>query len=52
MQTKLTDTTQVILANGGASALTITECNQILTAVSISLAIIFTIYKFYKLSKK
>jgi len=52
MQTKLTDTTQVILANGGASATMLTECNQILTAVSISLAIIFTIYKFYKLSKK
>jgi len=46
------DTTQVIIANGGASALTITECNQILTMISISLAIIFTIYKFYKLSKK
>ncbi len=46
------DTTQVILANGGASVLTLTECNQLLTLVSISLAIIFTIYKFYKLSKK
>ena len=46
------DTTQVIIANGGASALTITECNQILTMISISLAILFTIYKFYKLSKK
>tara|TARA_R110001606_G_scaffold188253_1_gene335923 strand:- start:155 stop:307 length:153 start_codon:yes stop_codon:yes gene_type:complete len=49
---KMKDTTQVIIANGGASALTITECNQILTMISISLAIIFTIYKFYKLSKK
>ena len=48
----MNDTTQVLLANGGATALTITECNQILTMVSISLAIIFTIYKFYKLSKK
>jgi len=47
------DTTQVILANGGASALTMVEqCNQVLTMISISLAIIFTIYKFYKLSKK
>jgi len=47
------DTTQVILANGGASALTMVEnCNAILTMISISLAIIFTIYKFYKLSKK
>ena len=47
------DTTQVILANGGASALTMIEqCNQVLTMISISLAIIFTLYKFYKLSKK
>tara|TARA_R100000655_G_scaffold91646_1_gene132493 strand:- start:8684 stop:8833 length:150 start_codon:yes stop_codon:yes gene_type:complete len=47
------DTTQVILANGGASALTMIEqCNQVLTMISISLAIIFTVYKFYKLSKK
>lgn len=47
------DTTQVILANGGASALTMVEqCNEVLTMISISLAIIFTLYKFYKLSKK
>ncbi len=46
------DTTQVLLANGGASALTITECNEVLTLVSISLAILFTLFKFYKLSKK
>ena len=46
------DSTQVILANAGATSLTITECNQILTMISISLAILFTIYKFYKLSKK
>jgi hypothetical protein len=46
------DTTQVILANGAATGLTMTECNQILTLISISLAILFTIYKFYKLSKK
>lgn len=49
---KIGDTSQVILANGGASALTITECNQILTLISISLAILFTLYKFYKLTKK
>jgi len=49
---KMKDTTQVLLANGGASALTITECNEVLTLVSISLAILFTLFKFYKLSKK
>ena len=46
------DSLQVIVANGGASALTLTQCNQILTLVSISLAIAFTIYKFYKLKNK
>ena len=46
------DTTQVLLANGGASALTLSDANQILTLISISLAILFAIYKFYKLSKK
>jgi|TARA_R110001583_G_scaffold181725_2_gene339075 hypothetical protein len=46
------DTAQVVMANGGASALTLTECNQILTFISISLAIAFTIYKFYKLKNK
>jgi len=46
------DTTQVILANGGASATMLTECNEILTLISISLAIVFTLFKFYKLSQK
>ena len=46
------DTTQVLLANGGASATMLTECNNILTFISLTLAILFTIYKFYKLSKK
>ena len=42
------DTTQVILANGGASATMLTECNNILTFISLGLAIAFTIYKFIK----
>ena len=46
------DTTQVIIANGAATGLTMTECNQLLTLISLGLAIAFTIYKFYKLSKK
>tara|TARA_R110000824_G_scaffold346559_1_gene533391 strand:- start:313 stop:459 length:147 start_codon:yes stop_codon:yes gene_type:complete len=46
------DTTQVIVANGAATGLTMTEANQLLTLISISLAIAFTLYKFYKLSKK
>ena len=46
------DSIQVVVANGGASALTMTECNELLTMISISLAIAFTIYKFYKLKNK
>ncbi len=46
------DSVQVVIANGGASALTMTECNEILTMISISLAIAFTIYKFIKLKQK
>jgi len=46
------DSVQVLVANGSASALTLTQCNQILTLISISLAIAFTIYKFYKLKNK
>ena len=46
------DTTEVIIANGGVLGLSIAECNDILLFVSTSLAIAFTIYKFYKLKNK
>ena len=46
------DTTQVMLANMGGIGVSLSGVNDILTFVSISLAIIFTLYKFYKLSKK
>ena len=46
------DSLQVGLANSTAIAFSITECNQILTFVSLSLAIIFTLYKFAKYDKK
>ncbi len=42
------DTIQVIAANGGALTLTLTECNELLQFISLSLAIVFTIYKFFK----
>jgi hypothetical protein len=45
------DTVEVVAANGGALTLTLTQCNEILQFVSLSLAIAFTIYKFIK-SKK
>ena len=46
------DTTEVIIANGGVIGLSLSECNDILLLISTSLAIIFTIYKFFKLKKK
>ena len=49
--TDLKDTLQVGLANGSAIGFSITECNEILTLVSLILAISFTAYKFMKYSK-
>tara|TARA_B100001250_G_C19543038_1_gene675589 strand:- start:390 stop:554 length:165 start_codon:yes stop_codon:yes gene_type:complete len=46
------DTLQVAVANSTAIAFSITECNEILTFVSLSLAIAFTIYKFVKFETK
>jgi|TARA_B100000073_G_scaffold17298_1_gene13878 hypothetical protein len=48
---ELRDTLQVGVANSTAIAFSITECNEILTLVSLVLAIAFTIYKFIKFDK-
>ena len=48
---ELKDTLQVGVANSTAIAFSITECNEILTLVSLVLAIAFTIYKFIKFDK-
>tara|TARA_R110000765_G_scaffold406722_1_gene503786 strand:+ start:337 stop:480 length:144 start_codon:yes stop_codon:yes gene_type:complete len=45
------DTVEVIAANGGALTLTLVQCNEMLQFVSLSLAIVFTIYKFIKRNK-
>ena len=50
--TNLRDTIQVGVANGSAIGFSITDCNEILTFVSLILAIIFTIYKFSKYEKE
>jgi hypothetical protein len=50
--TDLKDTVQVALANSTAIGLSITECNQYLTLISLVLAISFTIYKFYNYESK
>lgn len=48
MMTDLKDTIQVGLANGSAIGFSLTDCNEVLTFVSLILAIAFTIYKFVK----
>lgn len=50
--TDLKDTVQVALANSTAIGLSINECNQYLTLISLVLAIGFTIYKFYNYETK
>ncbi len=52
MKSNMKDTTEVLIANGGVLGLSLAECNEILLLVSTSLAIIFTIYKFFKLKNK
>ena len=47
----LRDTIQVGIANGSAISFSITDCNEILTLVSLILAIAFTIYKFIKFDR-
>ena len=49
--TEVKDTLQVGLANSSAIAFSITDCNEILTLVSLVLAIGFTIYKFIQFEK-
>tara|TARA_R100000742_G_C4263622_1_gene81479 strand:+ start:610 stop:762 length:153 start_codon:yes stop_codon:yes gene_type:complete len=49
--TDLKDTIQVGVANGSAIGVSLVEANEILTFVSLILAIGFTIYKFVKFRK-
>ena len=46
------DSLQVGIANSTAIGLSIGQANQVLTLVSLSLAIAFTIYKFINFDKK
>ena len=45
------DTIQVGIVNSTAIGFSITQCNEILTFVSLIMAIGFTIYKFVKFEK-
>ena len=49
--TDLKDTIQVGVANGSAIGVSLVDANEILTFVSLILAIGFTIYKFVKFRK-
>ena len=49
--TDLKDTLQVGLANGSAIGVALVEANELLTFVSLCLAIGFTAYKFMKFKK-
>jgi len=49
--TEVKDTLQVGLANSTAIAFSITDFNDYLTLVSLTLAISFTIYKFIQFEK-
>lgn len=44
----LKDTATVLLANGSALGITLTQCNEALQFISLILAIGYTIYKFIK----
>ena len=46
------DTVEVLAANGGVIGLSLSECNEYLLFISTTLAIFFTVFKFYKLRKK
>jgi len=52
MKKEVIDSIQVLTANGSAIGLNITSCNEVLTLISLVLAIVFTIYKFSKSAKK
>ena len=52
MKKEVADSIQVMTANGSAIGLKLTSCNELLTFVSLILAIVFTIYKFTKDAKK
>jgi len=49
---EIQDTAQVAIANGTAIGISLVEVNEILTFISLSLAIVFSVYKFIMYEKK
>ena len=52
MKGQMKDTIQVIMANGSGIGISLSNINELLTFASLSLAIIFTIYKYFKIKNK
>ena len=48
----MNDTLQVGLANTAAIVFSITQINQVLTLISLTLAISYTLYKFVKFEER
>jgi hypothetical protein len=48
----MNDTIQVGLANTAAIAFSVSQINQVLTLISLTLAISYTIYKFVKFEER
>tara|TARA_R100001463_G_scaffold9308_6_gene27876 strand:- start:4136 stop:4315 length:180 start_codon:yes stop_codon:yes gene_type:complete len=51
MRDTIEDTIQVGVANAGAISISLAEINEVLTTVSLVIAISFSIYKFIKTKK-
>ena len=49
---EIQDSAQVAIANGSAIGISLVEANEVLTFISLSLAIAFTIYKFIRYEEK
>tara|TARA_R100000664_G_scaffold8828_2_gene14556 strand:+ start:341 stop:508 length:168 start_codon:yes stop_codon:yes gene_type:complete len=49
---EIQDTAQVGLANGTAIGISLVQINEILTFVSLAIAIVFSIYKFINYEKE
>ncbi len=52
MKGQMKDTIQVVAANSTGIGISLSSMNEILTFVSLSIAIAFTIYKYYKIKNK
>lgn len=52
MKSEMNDTIQTIGANLGAIGISLSQANEILTFLSLSMAIAFTLYKFIKTKTK